>query len=261
MSSIDPIDCQRFASLAGARYNCTDFQGQPGPVYYCTTHSARRNFQDLRTKGRCVLVTSGSDQRLTGGRTLGLPDNIVRWFSTNVTTTHSRVTAIPIGFIFNSERTRLILEGMERGSVLHRRNLMLINFSCHTPERGDLYQRFGTAPWVTLKGGQTHDDVRQEEYYEDVAAHNFVLSPPGAGPDCHRHWEAMALWSIPVVLRSQATAIMDDLPCLQLSTWDELSPGLLEQAWQDLLPRFRSPAMAKLSFDYWERQIWSSLDG
>ena len=42
--------------------------------------------------------------------------------------------------------------------------------------------------------------------------YKFILSPPGAGFDCHRTWEALYLGAIPIVKTSSLDPLYKDLP-------------------------------------------------
>lgn len=107
--------------------------------------------------------------------------------------------------------------------------------------------------WITSEGGFEH--VSMKRFYNQILSHPYTLSPPGAGPDCHRHWEAIMLGCIPIVLRSSATRILDDLPCLQVEDWGEVTKERLEKELPGLRKRFNSPAMEKVWFEYWEKEI------
>jgi hypothetical protein len=260
--TLDPINCQRIADVAGAPFNADEITTQ-SKIRYCRTHKVWDNADNLRRGEPCVLLTSSSDSSVEHRHVRRLPLNVKRWFSNNVDVVHPRVEAIPIGFVFNTPR----LEALQSQASLPRptqENLLYLNFtraaaSLHG-RRDGLYELFYHQSWATEKGGVSHDDVSAQDFYRDVASHAFVLSPPGAGPDCHRHWESMALGSIPVVLRSVATSIMDDMPCLQVDSWLDVTRDYLEGILPDLRQRFKAESMKKLTMTYWTERIqaWAS---
>jgi hypothetical protein len=92
-----------------------------------------------------------------------------------------------------------------------------------------------------------------------MLSHPFVLSPPGAGPDCHRHWESILLGSIPIVLRSPVTKILEKLPCLQVDCWDEVTEERLIEELPRLRGLFKSPQMEICWFDYWKEKIMEAI--
>lgn len=253
-----PIDCQKVADLAGVPFN-TIRVSSLNPIRYCKTHFMPNNLQRLQKGMPCILLSSSSDSVVLPVWACALPWNVRRWYATNVLTDHPRVTSIPIGFVYNEGRTDILKAVARSGRPAESVQLMYMNFNRFAPalkgRREGLYEQFGGLSWVTMKGGWTFDDVSPAEFYKDIQSHRFVMSPPGAGPDCHRHWESMALGSIPVVLRSLATRILDDMPALQLNSWEELTEDRLNRAWEELSPRFDSPAMRKLSMAYWKERV------
>lgn len=256
-----PIDCQKFAYLAGTSFDAVHVSCSR-PIRYCKTDWMLKNKKALGKGSHCVLVTSSSDASVDSEMLSELPRNVVRWYSTNVMVNNPKVVAIPIGFVFHPGRTQILIEQAKRGPQ-QPVNLMYMNFTRHHPsiqgKREGMYEFFGGHSWVTTKGGNDFNDVSPEQFYLDLATHPFVLSPPGAGPDCHRHWESMALGSIPIVLRSRATRILDDLPCLQVNDWAEVTEGRLRAELDTLKKRFDSPAMEKLSMKYWQKRIQGDL--
>ncbi len=78
---------------------------------------------------------------------------------------------------------------------------------------------------------------------ELLSRSEFVLSPPGAGPDCFRTWEAIYLGAVPIVLKSHWPFSHLDLPVLIVESFENLeqdiidfgrSPRIRNDAWEDL---------------------------
>jgi hypothetical protein len=64
------------------------------------------------------------------------------------------------------------------------------------------------------------------------------------------------LGSIPIVLRSNATRILDDLPCLQVNSWAEVTEEKLIEELPRLQERFNNiEALDKCWFGYWQERI------
>jgi hypothetical protein len=81
----------------------------------------------------------------------------------------------------------------------------------------------------------------------------FVLSPEGAGVDCHRTWEALLLGCIPIVKRSAVSELLVRLPALIVEDWEQVRRPMLED--------FVS-GLSRKTFDYsvlfrdtWTRRI------
>jgi hypothetical protein len=63
----------------------------------------------------------------------------------------------------------------------------------------------------------------------------FVLSPHGAGLDCHRTWEALACGNIVLVPSSPLDCMYEGLPVIPIKDWNDISPRNLD-AWLDRYP-------------------------
>jgi len=77
----------------------------------------------------------------------------------------------------------------------------------------------------------------------------FVVSPEGAGLDCHRTWEAILLGCIPIVKKSIFTEIFDDLPVIQLESWSECNQKNIESLLNDI--KDRPFNYSKMLLQYW----------
>jgi len=248
------INNQRLAQLAGVNFDSEEIK--EGPIVYSRTHTIASQFSKLSKFPDCVLITSFSDAECTVAMSRRLPPNVRRWFSNNVSAHHPRITAIPIGLRTSPEGEVKLREAMNRGR-LPQRNLVYMNFfrrihRSQNPRKG-LYEMFGGKDWVTTEGGFDH--MPMDHFYEQMLSHPYILSPPGAGPDCHRHWESILLGSIPIVLKSPAMKILYGLPCLQVNNWAEVTEERLVAELPELQKLFQSPLMEICYFEYWKQQI------
>jgi hypothetical protein len=57
----------------------------------------------------------------------------------------------------------------------------------------------------------------------------FVISPEGAGIDCHRTWEAILLGCVPVVKKSKFSVLLNNLPVVMLDDWSEFNSDQMIQ--------------------------------
>jgi hypothetical protein len=253
----DWIDCQRVADLAGADHRAETVPDS-GAVRYCRTHFVGKNLDALARGGPCVLLSSFSDASVTDTVAAALPANVLRWFSNNVDTASPRVEALPIGFISSADMLGCLVK-QARQPRPPAKAALYVNFCKHHKAYGPMADRLNTwyhfarpawRDWVL-----TAHQVPPEKFYADIAACDYVLSPPGAGPDCHRHWEAIALGSIPVVKRSRAMKVLDDMPALLVDDWAEVTPERLAAERPVLAARFDAPAMHKLTLGYWRERI------
>lgn len=173
-----------------------------------------------------------------------------------------RLEAIPIGFAFKREHQEICLKLRKEGRPAQR-NLMYMSFLRDIPRnpnpREGLYEMFGGEPWVTCEGGTLDNYIPVQDFYKNIQRHAYVLSPAGAGLDCHRHWEAIALGSIPIVLRSKAVELLEDMPCLIVGDWSEVTENRLLAELGGLQERFSWDSMQKLDMRYWRERIHSEI--
>lgn len=93
------------------------------------------------------------------------------------------------------------------------------------------------------------------ETWEMQAQYQFVLSPHGAGLDCHRTWEALLLGCIPIVKTAKINDLFENLPVIAINDWSEINQQFLENAAQVLMQK--SYNLDKLSMRYWKSKIKS----
>jgi len=210
-----------------------------------------------------TLVTHGSDYTVTDADAERLPCGIDRWHTVNCGTRNERVTALPLG-LRDSTECRTTLDAVAAAGIWKTGQVYLCVSADRKSKAGRrrLYDLFANDPRVTKKGGGAAGAVPFREYCADIAAHKYVLSPPGAGPDCHRHWEALALGAIPVVERSVAMSQFEALPILFVDRWEDATPDMLDAmaAERGLWQRFDGRLRDALRFDYWERMILGSAE-
>lgn len=92
--------------------------------------------------------------------------------------------------------------------------------------------------------------------WEMQSNYQFVLSPHGAGLDCHRTWEALVLGCIPIIKAARLNDLFTGLPVIVVNDWQEISPALLQESIQKL--QSLNSGINKLFMHYWKKQIETS---
>ena len=229
-----------------------------GDVVFCKIDEVLRFFERLRlTRKRIVLVTGEGDFPCDEFRQKFLPPHVVRWFATNVTSPHPRVTALPLGL--GSPRSGATLRAEEISGLctegLPRDRWLYINFRPDTNPavRQPAFEFFrdhpGAGDWITFQ--QPSGRGSNEAFLEALIRHRFVLCPPGNGVDTHRMWEALLAGAIPVVLRSRAMEPFLELPVLFVNDFREVTKDLLA----DALGRIPVGPHAMMEADYWRKKV------
>jgi hypothetical protein len=105
--------------------------------------------------------------------------------------------------------------------------------------------------------GKIKITVSSTECYNILSKYKFILSPPGAGEDTHRTWEALYVGCIPIVQSSSIDELYKDLPVLIVKDWSDINESMLEMAYLEICENKQKKKynLEKLTFRYWIDQI------
>lgn len=231
-----------------------------GDVVFCKIDEVLRFFEQLRlTRKRIVLVTGEGDLPCDEFRQKFLPANVMQWFAKNVTESHPRTTAYPLGL--GSPRSGATLRAEEisglRAAGMPRDRWLYVNFRPDTNPavRQPPFEFFrdhpGAGDWITFQPPSERGSNRK--FAEALVRHRFVLCPPGNGVDTHRMWEALLAGAIPVVLRSLVMEPFSELPILFVDDLRDVTKGLLEAALQKYPPPPAIPPL--MTSEFWRERI------
>ena len=267
------IDLKYLASLA-KQINRSPNIGRPVSVYLCS--DALNEFANsvLREIKIPFVLVSGDSDLAISSETLGKSfDGIANhpllaaWFAQNKDTQHPKLNTLPIGLDFHS-RWRdaqiwgdgTILPSMQEAElrmVLHqslrwseRKMLAYCNWDVSV-DRGDRLEckkKMSPAAYFY----QTKRANRLDTWIEQ-AQYAFVTSPSGAGMDCHRTWEALALGCVPIVRRTPMSDLFDGLPVLVIDDWSQVNPAYLQAQAKRLQEQVFD--YSKLLLQYWLSQF------
>ena len=119
---------------------------------------------------------------------------------------------------------------------------MNFNINTYPEERQKVWDMFVNQKWVT-----TTKNVPMSQFYFDLAAHKFAISPRGNGVDCHRTWEALYLRTVPIVKSSLHMNSFSDLPIYYVNSWDELDYNKLMEFYDKVKNELYDLSMMKIS--------------
>jgi hypothetical protein len=201
---------------------------------------------------------------------------ITHWFTWNKSFSHEKVTCLPIGL--NYDRQQIVLTkflNFKQSIKANEKKLLCMNCSLNTcSSRGTLLNE------VSNKWNSFCDIVEnipfQQEYinpsfvdgnikimvthpkcYELISKYKFILSPQGAGLDCHRTWEALYLDIIPIVLSSSINEIYDELPILVVNDWNDITEAFLNEKYNEISIKKEKQEYnnEKMYLTYWLNKI------
>lgn len=225
---------------------------------------------NLFTK-KIILVTLETDGFVMKQEYVNHP-LITRWFTWNKPYQHPKVYCLPIGL--NYDRQEVSLEKFLNFETLlktRERKLLCMNCSLATSNtRGSLLYKIvnewegfcdvvENIPFIqtnikpSFVDGKIWITVTNPKCYELVSGYKFILSPQGAGLDCHRTWEALYLDIIPIVLSSAINEIYEDLPILVVKDWNEITEDFLNEKYEEIsLKKERGEyKIEKMYCSYW----------
>lgn len=214
-------------------------------IYICT--DALRNFSDnfLPSIQTPFTLVSGDSDTPVSEVLLADPairgilehEHLQAWHAQNLSASHPKLFQLPIGLDYHTMWERPGFWGITAVSPMAQEN-SLINTLASSPE---FNQRYLTAycNWhFAMDRGdrrECHEKVDKSACYFETshvprnstwlrqAECMFVLSPEGAGMDCHRTWEAILLGCVPIVKRNPLAPLFAELPVMIVDDWTEVN--------------------------------------
>ena len=240
-------------------------------IYVCT--DALENFSNEflnRIQQKFNLVSGDSDIAIDANfvniesirRILEYP-HLGTWFAQNLNIKNSKIRNLPIGMDYHTMWERPGFWGLtKQSSIAQERGL--INVLANSKDTINRYFT-GYCNWqFAMERGnrrECYENIQKEFCYfeqnpvprltawQRQANCMFVVSPEGAGLDCHRTWEAILLGCIPIVQKSIFTEVFDDLPVIQLDSWSECNQRNIESLLNDIKDRHFN--YSKMLLQYW----------
>lgn len=102
-------------------------------------------------------------------------------------------------------------------------------FSVGTHEsRRTCYETLKDAPFVLDLNRASGGWTETSEFYAAARESMYTLAPRGFGVDTHRFYEAIFLWSVPIVVRTGTAfdRVYAQFPCLVVEAWSDVTEPL-----------------------------------
>lgn len=221
------ITGERVSAVADQRW----FPGAPlreSGIVYAKTEHVRHLFTSAgRVSGPLTVILHNSDRSLTAEDMEQKPDTVVSVLAQNCAAPDA--VAVPIGLVNshtpygNFAAFQRALQGSRRWEDREPKAYLCCTRSTND-ERQRVYDMLAGLDWVHAEGGAGIKDVAFADYLANLARFQYAISPPGAGVDCHRTWEALAMGCVPIVRRMPEVARFSGLA--MVDQWDDLLTGL-----------------------------------
>ena len=182
---------------------------------------------------------------------------------------HRKVVPVPIGVNFRDYSrwapggpSFSLLRGVAANATLARTTLVVARDS-QAFQRQVVHRQVGNTFGAAFDKGNDKSKGR-DVYIKSLAASKFIISPPGWGSDCYRHWEALLVGTIPVVKRTSVSMIggLDYAPVVVVDDYSAVTAAGLEAVWAEVTrasPQALLKAVAPLFQEFWVGHLASML--
>jgi hypothetical protein len=216
-----------------------------------------------------VVVTHNSDCFVTDGGVgfkdgrgnhwkteyFEIPDNVVKWYSSNVNTKHPKVQAIPTGLANEwwspelHKRDKMIAKWDE--PRIYKNLIYMDHNTVQNPiERLHAYEVLENKPWVTAE----REGLNFERFLDNVYNHKFVICPQGNGMGTHREWESLYMGTIPIMKTDLNNRFFQGLlPFWPVNDWDDITEELCHHKFRHIWATKWNEEM--LTFTFWKNKI------
>lgn len=227
-------------------------------------------------QGGFVLVSGDSDLPINNSslgntlqKLLGSP-LVLAWHAQNRDIDHPKLHTLPIGINLHNLWANPLQWG--GGFILPAlQELQLRTIASNAPNFSDRQQKIFCNWHFSIDRADRRECLEKIDHsicyfqpepkpmvdtWEMQAQYQFVLSPHGAGLDCHRTWEALLLGCIPIVKAARINDLFDDLPVVIVNEWQEINEYFLASAAQEISQK--TFKLEKLTTSYWNSKIKSA---
>jgi hypothetical protein len=227
-------------------------------------------------KSKFVLVSGDSDlsiNKVNLGSHLNIllsNENIIAWHAQNRDFDHKKLSSLPIGINLHNLWSNPLQWG--GGFILPTlQELELQTITDSAPDFPDRQQKIFCNWHFSIDRADRRDCFDQVDrslcYFQPNPApmsntwamqsqYQFVLSPHGAGLDCHRTWEALLLGCIPIIKAAKINDLFSYLPVVVVNDWKEVNVALLAKARHELM--HKNQRKDKLFMSHWKAKILES---
>ena len=267
ISYLDSIP-DRLDNFSDSNCNSTQsiFVPSDGLIYFASQILPKIQHAFVLVSGDSDLPINPSTLGLELGSLLANP-LLLAWYAQNRDFDHPKLHSLPIGINLHNlwsnplqwgggfilptlQELQLQTISENAPSFLKREQKIFCNwhFSIDRADRKDCLERIDKTTCFFQP-----EPRPMVETWEMQSQYQFVLSPHGAGLDCHRTWEALLLGCIPIVKTAKINDLFENLPAIVINDWADINQKFLENAAQDVMQK--TYGLEKLYMRYWKSKI------
>lgn len=182
---------------------------------------------------------------------------LAAWFCRNsIFSFHPKIFQIPMGQNdrYFDDRWLPNLRELSEQKPFEKKYFLYMNFLPRPfGGRDKIVKLFENEPYCFSRNcsDQKYSSISKLDYYQELAASTFTLSPLGLETDCVRTWEALTLDCIPIVEHSFLDPLFGDLPVLFVHKWEDINEAFLREKYE----RLKDLKRDNIYFDVWEIKI------
>lgn len=188
---------------------------------------------------------------------------------------HRKILSMPLGVNFNfyrqwrrgGEHFSFLIKFLRKQRQDERtREQTIIARDSQAYQRQAVHKQVSRALGYHFNSDNNKDASSPLLYLSDLANSKFILSPPGWGSDCYRHWEALLVGSIPLVKRT-SVSIMGGLaftPAVVYDDYSMIDEGECNDIWEKVTrahPTQLLGAVAPAFQEFWVRVLVNRVQG
>ncbi len=187
-----------------------------------------KRYDDMFNSDKYSLVLHNSDTVLHLQDFENLLRVVDKIYCVNILEESNRVLALPIGL----ENRKKLRNGVEGDYVAHKLDIAPLNvnreisfFACFNLLNNPEERESALAVARNLPNSKVIlNPITPKAYRGYLRTSNYVISPPGNGPDCHRTWEALYFNAIPIVKKDFWPFKNINIPVFQVEDWNYIPP-------------------------------------
>ena len=241
----------------------------PGSKIYIATRNIDGFFDkvDPMLQVPYTLISSRNDRGICDKVAERITDKVQRWYCHNNTSSHERVTTIPLGLQNKHWRyhdhpqsnSDLINSVASEDIPVSKEVLLSFEIKTNRRERRPCYDYFKDKKFVTVRNFAHENKIDYPfvtGYFREIRRHKFVVCPFGNGYDCHRNWETWSLGGIPIIKKHKSMKAFYDMPAWFVRDWSEVTEKSIEQKYVRMKYAWEMYNHKKKYWRYWRETIW-----
>ncbi len=227
--SLCKYSVQDYSDARNHRYCFKVGEGGDPTKFFVKTEYLNHFLHNNRIDYPFDLLTHNSDININDGdyrAAKTVAPNLRNWYCQNLNGYHPFLHPLPIG-LANPKWKHGNVDSIKKAQAsIKKTDLLYVNFDIYTNPQERKY----CLEQINI---EMSDRVSFEEHLGRLSSCFFCISPNGNGLDCHRHWEAFYLKTIPIVTKSPLTEVLRDkykLPFLIIDDWKDFSGLKLDES-------------------------------